>query len=117
MRFFNKSHFDFVSFSMAIIEKAIIEKLNIYSIKSFKNVIPTIKEVYPQQEYCLEVHFSNGEKGVLDMQPYLNFGVFKRLQDEQAFHQIKVVFDTLEWKTGVDLSSEFVYQKTKKIVE
>ena len=83
---------------------------------SMKNsTTPTVKAVYPQQGYCLEVVFSNGERGILNMRPYLDFGVFKRLQDTEAFRQVKVSFDAVEWSSGVDLDPEFVYQKTKKI--
>ena len=46
------------------------------------------------------------------MQPYLDFGVFKRLKDIQAFQQVRVSFNTLEWQSGVDLDPEFIYQKT-----
>jgi hypothetical protein len=77
-------------------------------------IVPAIKNVYPQQNYRLEVHFSNGEKGILNMQPYLDFGIFKRLRDTQVFQQVRVSFDTLAWQTGIDLDPEFVYQKTEK---
>ena len=86
-------------------------KYNLYS-DDMKNLIPKVTKVYPQQDYCLEVHFSNGESGILNMRPYLDFGVFKRLQDIQAFQQVRVSFNTLEWQSGVDLDPEFIYQKT-----
>ena len=85
-----------------------------YSRDMKNGTIPAVKKVYPQSNYCLEVHFSNGESGILDMQPYLDFGVFKHLKDVQAFKQVKVSFDTLEWQSGADLDPEFVYQKTNK---
>jgi hypothetical protein len=75
---------------------------------------PSVKKVYPKQDYCLEVHFSNGEKGILNMLPYLDFGVFTRLKDPMHFKQVYVSFDTLEWRVGVDLDPEFVYRKTEK---
>ena len=78
------------------------------------SAIPSVKKVYPKQGYCLEVHFSNGESGILNMQPYLGFGVFKRLKDIQAFQKVRVSFDTLEWQSGADLDPEFVYEKTNK---
>ena len=89
-------------------------KYNLYSDDMIDTMIPAVKKVYPQQNYCLEVHFLNGEHGILNMQPYLDFGVFKRLKDTQIFQQVRVSFDTLEWQVGVDLDPEFVYQKTDK---
>ncbi|NKC15190.1 MAG: DUF2442 domain-containing protein [Gammaproteobacteria bacterium] len=78
------------------------------------SAIPVVRKVYPRQNYCLEVHFSNGESGILDMRPYLDFGVFKLLKDMHVFQQVRVSFDTLEWQSGIDLDPEFVYQKTNK---
>ena len=76
---------------------------------------PSVKSVYPKNNYHLEVHFDNGEYGTLDMQPYLNFGIFNRIKDINAFNRVNVAFDTIEWQVGVDLDPEFVYQKTDKI--
>lgn len=78
------------------------------------STIPTVKKVLAQQDYCLEVFFSNGEHGILNMRPYLDFGVFRRLQNTEAFRQVKVSFNTVEWASGADLDPEFVYRKTRK---
>ena len=72
---------------------------------------PSVKEVIPGSDYVLTVIFDNGERGVLDMKPILNFGVFQRIKDESAFKQVRVSFDTIEWACGVDLDPEYVYRK------
>ncbi len=72
---------------------------------------PTIKEVIPGDDYKLHIVFENGERGTLDVRPFLDFGVFRRLKDQEAFKRVKVVFDTIEWDVGVDLDPEFVYSK------
>ncbi len=64
---------------------------------------PAVKEVRPQEDYTLNIVFENGEKGVLDMKPILNFGVFQRLKKYEIFQQVRVGFDTIEWECGVDL--------------
>lgn len=68
-------------------------------------------EVLPQ--YRLHMQFANGEAGILDMTPYLNFGVLSRLSDPAVFAQATISFDTVEWPCGVDLDPEFVYTKFK----
>lgn len=73
----------------------------------------SIKEVTPGDDYVLSIVFDSGEKGFLDMKPILNFGVFKRITDYDAFKRVHVAFDTLEWDCGVDLDPEYVYQKCK----
>jgi hypothetical protein len=72
---------------------------------------PAVKEVHPQDNYTLSIVFENGEKGVLDMNPFLNLGVFQRLKKYEIFRQVRVGFDTVEWECGVDLDPEFIYAK------
>ena len=43
------------------------------------------------------------------MKPVLDFGVFKRIKDYNAFKRVRVSFDTIEWECGVDLDPEYVY--------
>ncbi|QWV96380.1 DUF2442 domain-containing protein [Geomonas nitrogeniifigens] len=72
---------------------------------------PAVMEVIPEDDYILRVVFDNGETGFLDMKPLLEFGVFQKLKDRDAFKRVKVSFDTLEWDCGADLDPEYVYQK------
>ena len=74
---------------------------------------PSVKEVIPRDDYTLSVVFENGERGILDMKPILDFGVFQRIKDYEAFRRVRVSFDTIEWSCGVDLDPEFVYVKCK----
>ena len=73
-----------------------------------------VKSVIPKDDYQLEIAFENGERGNLDMKPYLDFGIFSRIKDYAEFQKVKVAFDTIEWEAGVDLDPEFVYQKSCK---
>jgi len=72
---------------------------------------PSVKEVIPGEDYTLSVVFDNGENGYLDMKPFLDFGIFRRIKDYEVFRQVRVVFDTIEWDCGVDLDPEYVYTK------
>jgi hypothetical protein len=72
---------------------------------------PAVKEALPHDDYTLTVVFENGESGVLDMKPMLDFGVFRTLKDYDNFKHVHVAFDTIEWDCGVDLDPEFVYEK------
>lgn len=74
---------------------------------------PSVKEVVPTDDYLLSIVFDNGERGILDMKPVLDFGVFQRLRDQEAFRRVRVAFDTIEWDVGVDLDPEFVYARCK----
>lgn len=72
---------------------------------------PSITNAVPREDFTLQVTFDNGEEGVLDMKPYLGFGVFHKIADYEKFKRVRVAFDTIEWDCDVDLDPEFVYAK------
>ncbi len=72
---------------------------------------PSVKTVTACKDYELIIEFDSGECGILNMKPYLDIGVFKRLKEPGAFKNVRVSFDTIEWSSGIDLDPEFVYKK------
>ncbi len=74
---------------------------------------PSVKAVVPSEDLTLAIEFDNGEEGVLNLKPYLDFGVFRNLADYGNFRCVRVSFDTVEWDCGVDLDPEFVYAKCR----
>lgn len=75
---------------------------------------PSIIGVKPSDDYKLSITFENGESGTLDIKQYLDFGLFRKLRDPEAFKRVRVSFDTIEWESGVDLDPEFVYSNILK---
>ncbi len=45
------------------------------------------------------------------MKPFLDFGIFQDLKDQNAFNRVRVAFDTIDWESGADLAPAFVYEK------
>ena len=76
---------------------------------------PSVKKVVPNEDQTLTVTFDNGEEGILDLKPHLDFGVFRKISDYDSFRRVRVAFDTIEWDCGVDLDPEFVYAKCRII--
>ena len=74
---------------------------------------PAVTSVACKEDYTLSVAFDNGERGLLDMKPYLSFGIFQRIQDPRIFKTVYVSFDAIAWKCGADLDPEFVYDKCR----
>jgi Protein of unknown function (DUF2442) len=74
----------------------------------------SVKEVIPQDDHTLLLVFENGENGILDMKPFLDYGVFQRIKDLDKFKRVRVAFDTIEWDCGVDLDPEYIYAKCMK---
>ena len=74
--------------------------------------MPTaVTSVACKEDYILSVAFDNGESGLLDMKPYLSFGVFQKIQDPRIFETAHVSFGAIAWECGADLDPEFVYDK------
>jgi hypothetical protein len=71
-----------------------------------------IVKVTPLKDYSLLIAFEDGQIRVLDIAPFLNFGVFQQLKKTENFSRVHVVFDTIEWDCGVDLDPEFIMKKS-----
>ena len=76
---------------------------------------PAVKKVVPGENFLLTIDFEIGESGQLDMKPFLDFAVFKKLRDDKVFKQIRVAFDTIEWEPGIDFDPEFAYTKCQNL--
>lgn len=61
--------------------------------------------------------FKNGEQKIFDMKPYLNYPVFKPLEDQAEFNQFEIVDGTVEWKCGADLSQDTFYLESVSVSE
>ena len=72
-----------------------------------------VVEVHPNEDFSLSIVFEDGSEGVLDMKPYLDFGVFKKLNTLDKFNRVYIAFDTVEWDCGADLDPEFVQSKSR----
>ncbi|MCX7012933.1 MAG: DUF2442 domain-containing protein [Candidatus Sumerlaeota bacterium] len=70
---------------------------------------PYVDQVHPLDDYRLEVVFENGERRIFDVKPYLQRGVFVRLQNRAACRGARVVAGSVEWPGGVDLSYDTLY--------
>ncbi len=74
-----------------------------------------VVSVQPNDDFSVTVVFEDGVKGVLDMTPYLDFGVFKQIKDFDQFKRVRIAFDAVGWECGVDLDPEFIRSKCRVI--
>lgn len=70
---------------------------------------PRIVKVIANNDYTLLIEFKNGEKKIYDMNPLLNFGVFKELKDISYFLQVKPFMGTISWPHGQDICPDTLY--------
>jgi predicted aspartyl protease len=70
---------------------------------------PRVKEVAPEGDYRLRITFTNGETGVYDCRPLLDFGVFRELRDLGYFRLVRAANGTVAWPHEQDLCPDTVY--------
>ena len=61
------------------------------------------------------ITFENGEEKIFDLKPYLEYPVFRPLEDEEELKKIDIVDGTIEWECGADLSTDTFYIESKQV--
>jgi len=70
---------------------------------------PSLKTVKARDDYKLDLVFENGETGIFDCAPLLDFGLFKELKDLDYFKQAFVTFGTVAWPNEQDICPDTLY--------
>jgi len=76
---------------------------------------PRVKSVIPLESHKLELTFKNGEVGIYDCAPLLDFGVFKELRDANYFNRARVEDGTVVWPNAQDICPDTLYENSKKL--
>jgi hypothetical protein len=76
---------------------------------------PEVVNVKPEKDYTLHLWFTNGEEGILDVKPYLEYEVFQALKDEKMFNSVRPFIGTIQWANEADLCPDTVYLDSVKI--
>jgi len=76
---------------------------------------PRVKNVKPEKDYTLHLWFANGEEGIFDVKPYLDYEVFQALKDEKMFGTVRPFIGTIQWANEADLCPDTVYLDSVKI--
>lgn len=78
---------------------------------------PYVVSVAPMDDFRLDIVFEKGEHRIFDVKPYLNRGVFVRLQNPATFAAVRVVAGSVEWPGGLDLSYDTLYLESASVTE
>ena len=72
--------------------------------------IPVLKEVKPLKKYCLQVKYSDGVEGKVDLSEFAGRGVFALWNDYAQFEKVTVGSSgELVWNDNVDIDGLGVY--------
>jgi hypothetical protein len=71
-------------------------------------IVTAVRVIEP---YVLEIHFADGVRRRIDIEPVLYGSMFEPLRDVALFEQVSVdpVLGTIIWPNGADISPEYLY--------
>lgn len=77
-------------------------------------MIPDVTAFEILPNYKIKVKLSTGEKGIFDVTPYLDKGIFTELKDYNYFKRARIEFGTIVWPNEQDFSPETIEIKMEK---
>lgn len=74
-----------------------------------------VSDVEAKDDYVLLVKLSNGKKGLFDVKPYLDKGIFTELKDKSLFDAVRPAFGGIVWPHQQDFSADTIEYEMKQI--
>ncbi len=74
-----------------------------------------VSYVEPKDDYVLFVKLSNGKKGLFDVKPYLDKGIFTELKDKSLFDSVRTAFGGVVWPHQQDFSADTIEYEMQQI--
>ncbi len=65
-----------------------------------------VKTVTPLSDYRLYVEIADGRRGIFNVKPYLDHGVFRELRNQDYFRQVDIVLGAVTWPHEQDIAPE-----------
>jgi hypothetical protein len=72
-----------------------------------------VTEVRTEIDFKLKLTFTNGEKRVFDVKPYLNTGRFAELKNKAMFSSVVCTLGSIQWQNGLDLCPDTLYEESE----
>lgn len=73
------------------------------------------KSVVPLPDYRVYVEVEDGRKGIFDLKPYLEHGVFRELRDIHYFNQVGILFGAITWPHDQDIAPETLLAEMRPV--
>jgi hypothetical protein len=73
-----------------------------------------VKKINYIDGYKISLTFNDKKTKVVDIEPYLNKGVFLPLKDSTYFNLVKVKYDTIVWPNEADFCPDVLYKIGKE---
>ena len=76
-----------------------------------------VQTVKPLPEHRIAVELKDGRRGVFDLKPYLDHGVFRELKDLAYFQQVGIQLGAVTWPHGQDIAPETLLAELQPLLE
>ena len=73
--------------------------------------------VKPLVDYRIEVEVKDGRKGIFDLKPYLDFGVFQELKDIRYFNQVGISYGAVTCPHEQDIAPETLLAEMVPVIK
>ena len=73
-----------------------------------------VKSVEPAENYKLRIVLSDNRKGLFDVTPYLDKGVFRELKDQEYFRRVRAAYGGVVWPHEQDFSAETIQHELQR---
>lgn len=74
-----------------------------------------VKIVKPLPDFRIYVEIEDGRKGVFDVTPYLDRGVFRELRNLHYFNQVGILFGAVTWPHAQDIAPETLLAEMRPV--
>lgn len=74
-----------------------------------------VKVVKPLPGYKIYVEIEDGRKGIFDVSPYLEKGVFRELKDVNYFNQVGILLGAVTWPNEQDIAPETLLEELQPV--
>nr|VFK27938.1 MAG: Protein of unknown function (DUF2442) [Candidatus Kentron sp. MB]VFK35504.1 MAG: Protein of unknown function (DUF2442) [Candidatus Kentron sp. MB]VFK77316.1 MAG: Protein of unknown function (DUF2442) [Candidatus Kentron sp. MB] len=71
--------------------------------------------VKPKPDYKLYVETEDGRKGIFEMTPYIDKGVFRELKNVDYFKQVHILFGAITWPHEQDIAPETLIEEMQPV--
>lgn len=75
------------------------------------SMMPTVVDATYKGEYLIDLRFSDGSRGTVDFQAWLEGPVFEPLKDREYFARFFLDGGTIAWPNGADIAPEALYEQ------
>lgn len=76
-----------------------------------------VKSVRALDDYKLSLLFTNGERRIYDLKPFLDMPCYQALKDPELFRQAYIECGTVEWNEETDIAPETLYSDSVPVTD